>query len=71
MEQSKSKQQPKETNDIAKIETPCLMTIYSRKFGGKSTMMRYILHSLILDKRFDYGMVVSPTGIFNGDWDCI
>ncbi len=57
--------------DIAKIKTPCLMTFFAKKFSGKSSTMRYVLHSLIKDGRFDYGVVISPTGIFNGDWDCI
>ncbi len=27
----------------------------------KSSTMRYVLHSLIKDRRFDYGVVISPT----------
>jgi len=57
--------------DIDIIKTPCLITFFAKKFSGKSSTMRYVLHSLIKAGRFDYGFVISPTGIFNGDWDCI
>ncbi len=69
---SKEESQPVDTlPDIKKIRTPSLMTFFCKSWGGKSTIMRYVLYSLIKDKRFDYVVVVSPTGCFNGDWSCI
>lgn len=54
-----------------KIETPSLMLFFAKKFVGKTTLMRYLLYKFCQKKRFDFVIVVSPTGAMNGNWDCV
>ena len=52
------------------LETPHLGLFVARRNSGKTHLMRYLLHVLAREQRFDFVHVINPTS-FNGEWSSI
>ena len=63
-----------------KHEPPTTLTLPNKNFlamitgkrnSGKSHLTRWIIYHLTQQKRFQWFLVISPTGAFNGEWDSV
>ena len=53
------------------LRTPHLALFLARSNTGKSYLMRYLLYQLARAQRFSWITVISPTSVYNGEWDFV
>ena len=60
-----------DSSNTFKMRTPHLSLFLARSNTGKSYLMRYLLYQLTQARRFNWIAVISPTAVYNGEWDFV
>jgi hypothetical protein len=61
----------KNNSNVFEMRTPHLGLFLAKRNSGKSYLMRYLLLQLTKAKRFSWVFVISPTAIYNKEWDLV